>query len=1229
MYQQIGSINDLLLKVKEHDFVLPAIQREFVWKPDQICQLFDSIMQGYPFGTFLFWSIEKQNIDKYKFYKFMLNYDEKNNQYCEYYEDIPSESHIAVLDGQQRITSLNIGLRGSYTNRYGKKTFLYINVFGKPNTDDNTVYDFKFLTTSEALLKDINNYWVKVGDLLNGLEVGQSTEYLMEVSTDIGMYLASNFPYLSNEERSKNLAECRRMLSKLSSYINNENSLSAYTEKEQSIEKVLSIFIRMNSGGTPLSYSDLLLSFTVTQWTKLNAREEINELLEEIREDSEFKFEKDLILRAGLMLGEVGNLSFKLSNFSKENIVFMEDHWESFKESFLLATQILKEFGIDNQVLVHDVAILPIVYFIFKKILKNPENGKYKVSNLDKKKMRDWLLISILKKGIWTNNLESLLVQTRKAISDNLLDFPVDEIKQAMLAKEKSLNFNEEDIKNLCDLRYGKDSEIKALLLLVFPDSKLTETHIDHIYPKSIFTPNKMKKLNIINDGTNKFQVMSNTIANLQLIPASVNIDKKAIEPSAWLDTFFIDESSRQMYMASQLIDNLTLDLNQFESFCLNRREKIEAKLRRILDVKELNKSYRNDTVLGRLKLNQAKLTPTQIKFMEKMCVWLDIDRKNINLSFLLNELSNHTFSMNVKVDKESADTIKNSIIISLYQLLDGFDKSKDLKQQAYDSGYFKVDNQDTLTTFELDRYISEDLESFRKFGDSREVDILQKRFGLDKQTPITLEEIGTTLDITRERVRQIEKKALIDLRQRMRVSIDTIWENLNQNANDEMDSIYPLLASEFSELKHFLTFLDLLCEFKKNDLSKVIFPEINIMGIIEEWCLWNKLPILTTQALSLIQETIGCTAQVACNAINYNINQGNLRVIKAELDDHLYPIGISKTPAVVQASLHFTESQNFREIHQKANQLKICNSIFPSERQDHAINDAVEKNFLFQSDRGGYSHINYFPITDNFYNEIFHEIKEILERDGCTASANLRMQVYENSGLLREFDYFTVRHVIRNFGEDYGIYFNGKSGADTVSLQEGVKPQGQLQTILNIMQSSKKPTTRNALAKQIRSGSENHASFYLNELMELGEVVRISAHEYALAENAFKDIDISLFLLEVESILKYYSKPIEIGIIAEKLNLKYHKSYPKVWYLHLIKNKSKDMNLNIYTFHNLVSLIDLKEQSLNKLIKSLDIDLDNFDKIYTSVTKHIVVGRTEVRNAVNNFRNIDKYSLD
>jgi len=65
MYQTGETIEGILRQIEKHDLVLPAIQREFVWTLDQICRLFDSLMQGFPFGTFLYWKVAPENSNKF------------------------------------------------------------------------------------------------------------------------------------------------------------------------------------------------------------------------------------------------------------------------------------------------------------------------------------------------------------------------------------------------------------------------------------------------------------------------------------------------------------------------------------------------------------------------------------------------------------------------------------------------------------------------------------------------------------------------------------------------------------------------------------------------------------------------------------------------------------------------------------------------------------------------------------------------------------------------------------------------------------------------------------------------------------------------------------------------------------------------------------------------------------------------------------------------------------
>ena len=82
MYQTGGTIKETIELVQRHEYVLPAIQREFVWKPEQIERLFDSLMQGYPFGTFLLWRVKAENSRRYRFYDFVREYHERDNPHC-------------------------------------------------------------------------------------------------------------------------------------------------------------------------------------------------------------------------------------------------------------------------------------------------------------------------------------------------------------------------------------------------------------------------------------------------------------------------------------------------------------------------------------------------------------------------------------------------------------------------------------------------------------------------------------------------------------------------------------------------------------------------------------------------------------------------------------------------------------------------------------------------------------------------------------------------------------------------------------------------------------------------------------------------------------------------------------------------------------------------------------------------------------------------------------------
>jgi uncharacterized protein with ParB-like and HNH nuclease domain len=121
----------------------------------------------------------------------------------------------------------------------------------------------------------------------------------------------------SNQDKAK-AKFANRALFKLHSVIHTTPIISYYLEQSKELDKVLNIFIRVNSGGTTLSYSDLLLSFATAQWDQKDAREEINNFVDEINEIGRgFNVNKDFVLKACLVLSDFSDISFKVDNFNR------------------------------------------------------------------------------------------------------------------------------------------------------------------------------------------------------------------------------------------------------------------------------------------------------------------------------------------------------------------------------------------------------------------------------------------------------------------------------------------------------------------------------------------------------------------------------------------------------------------------------------------------------------------------------------------------------------------------------------------------------------------------------------------------------------------------------------------------------------------------------------------------------------------------------------------------
>ena len=523
------TINEVITDGLNRTTFLPAIQREYVWDYYQIAKLFDSLMQKYPIGSMLFLKVREEDKDQWPAYRFFCDFDaEAPHNQTDSLSGVNQDIHL-VLDGQQRLTSLYIGLKGTY--RYShyrwRKTKLYLNVLnprGKTENPEELAYEFAFRESAEVDEERATlQYWYLVGDILNHSTASKARRNISDLLTNRGV-----------PKEQIEIAE--ELVEELHNRIFTERLLSYYEERDSDPNRVVEIFVRANTGGKKLEYSDILLSMVTSRW-KMNARDQIHEFTDDLNSTG-YALGKDFVLKGALYLTEGLPIRYELKNFSPSNLAKIEDNWEEIKRDLSDAVRLVHRYGFNNKNLTASLILLPVAFYLRR--IRRELKDRHFVDSTDADDSRchaaiqKWIAVMLLK-NVFASASDRILRQMQDAIASSPLNpiaFPFAAINAALGIDGA---FTDTEINNLLETQYA--SKYSYLILsLLYPsrdwrDRKFEE---DHVFPKSQFSPARLAQRGYSTDLISSYRQSFNTVVNLELLDGIENREKGAMEFDAW-----------------------------------------------------------------------------------------------------------------------------------------------------------------------------------------------------------------------------------------------------------------------------------------------------------------------------------------------------------------------------------------------------------------------------------------------------------------------------------------------------------------------------------------------------------------------------------------------------------------------------------------------------------------------------------------------------------------------
>lgn len=521
--------SDLISDIEKGIIKIPKFQREFVWGIDKTAKLLDSILKGYPIGTFILWKTDERIND----IKNVGNLD---------IPPTPDGTKVEyVLDGQQRITSLFAAYRGAKIQKIGEKKVtdygdIVVNIDVDLNDSDGQVISAEPSGEKSISLNTVLNFSYAKARELESQFTGEELQLIDSYATAFRTY-----------------------------------EFSTVVLRKEDIDSAIEVFTRINTGGQTLTLFEIMSAKTYDEEQDFDMTVKWGNFIKELKDIKYEGVSNSVVLSLlSLILSRTKECKRKtILALDKQTII---DTWDG-------AISALKD-SIDyfrttyripvSQILPYDALLIPFGYFFYHQ--KDKPNGV-------QKKLLEEFFWRISLSFRYSSSTESKLAQDIKRIDTILVGNRPDyaDIKVSLDSPralvETSFSAGNSYCKAiLCLLAYQEPKDFRDNGKVILDNSWLkiaNSKNYHHFFPRAY-----LKAKEIAN---------ANSLMNITFVSDHLNKRKiGAKAPSVYIGDFHDENSEINVALNSHFIDlrGFGIESDDYATFLEKRSHLIYAALK-------------------------------------------------------------------------------------------------------------------------------------------------------------------------------------------------------------------------------------------------------------------------------------------------------------------------------------------------------------------------------------------------------------------------------------------------------------------------------------------------------------------------------------------------------------------------------------------------------------------------------------------------------------------------